>query len=60
MLGKLWNDNRGHISEYALILTLILMLGIGLISQTGTALRNLYGRVSTHQATSGTAADKKK
>jgi len=60
MLGKLWNDNRGHISEYALILTLILMLAIGVISQTGTVLRNLYGRVSTHEATSGTAADKKK
>ena len=60
MLGTLWKDNRGHISEYALILSLILVLGIGLISQTGTALRNLYGRVSTPQATSSNAADKKK
>lgn len=60
MLGKLWNDNRGHISEYALIFSLILMLGIGLISQTGTALRRLYGRVSTHLGTSDAVADKKK
>jgi Flp pilus assembly pilin Flp len=60
MLAALWKDNRGHISEYALILGLILVLGIGLISETGTALRNPYGRVSTHQATSGTGADKKK
>ena len=60
MLGKLWNDDRGHISEYALILSLILMLGIGLISQTGTALRRLYGRVSTHQSTSDTVAGEKK
>jgi hypothetical protein len=32
----LWNDDSGEISEYALILALILMLGVALISQTGT------------------------
>ena len=59
MLGKLWDDDRGHITEYALILSLILMLGIELISQTGTALRRLYGRVSAHESTSDTVGKKK-
>ena len=50
MLGKLWNDNRGHISEYALILSLILVLGIALISQTGKSLHHLYQTVAQHQS----------
>lgn len=58
MLGWLWSEDRGHITEYALILSLILMLGIGLISHTGTALRRLYGRVSAHQSTSDTVKKK--
>jgi Flp pilus assembly pilin Flp len=55
----LWNDDSGEISEYALVLALILMLGIALISQTGTALKHLYQRVSSHQTTSVTTAPKK-
>jgi Flp pilus assembly pilin Flp len=54
-----WHDDSGEISEYALVLALILMLGIALISQTGTALKGLYQRVSSHQTTSVTAAPKK-
>jgi Flp pilus assembly pilin Flp len=50
-----WNDDTGEISEYAILLALILMLGIALISQTGTTLKRLYQRVSSHQTTSATA-----
>lgn len=50
----LWYDDSGEISEYALILALILMLGIALISETGTTLKRLYQRVSSHQTTSVT------
>ena len=35
LASMLWNDDSGEISEYALLLALILMLGIALISQTG-------------------------
>jgi Flp pilus assembly pilin Flp len=59
LTSMLWNDDdSGEISEYALILALILMLGIALISQTGTALQRLYQRVSSHQTTSVTTAPK--
>jgi Flp pilus assembly pilin Flp len=54
MARSLWHDDSGEISEYALILALILMLGIALISQTGTALKRLYQRVSSDQTTSVT------
>jgi Flp pilus assembly pilin Flp len=56
MLGKLWDDNSGEISEYALILSMILVLGIGVISRTGKALHDLYQAVSSQQANSGTTA----
>jgi hypothetical protein len=56
--GMLWNDDSGEISEYALILALILMLGIALISQTGTTLKRLYQRISSDQAISATTAPK--
>ena len=56
----LWNDDCGEISEYALVLSLILLLGIALITQTGTALKRLYQRVSSHQATPITIVPKKK
>jgi len=58
MARTLWHDNRGEVSEYALILSLILMLGIALISQTGTTLRRLYQRVASHQASSSSTAPK--
>ena len=58
MTRSLWDDDSGEISEYALILALILMLGIVLISQTGTALKRLYQRVSSHQTTSVTTGPK--
>jgi Flp pilus assembly pilin Flp len=54
----LWNDDSGEISEYALLLALILMLGIALISQTGTTLRRVYQRVASHQTTSATTPEK--
>ena len=54
----LWNDDSGEISEYALLVALILMLAIALLTQTGTALKRLYGRVSSHQTTSVTTAPK--
>jgi Flp pilus assembly pilin Flp len=60
MVRKLWNDDSGEISEYALILSLILMLGIALISQTGTTLKRVYQKVSPEQATSGATAPQKK
>jgi Flp pilus assembly pilin Flp len=60
LISMLWNDDSGEISEYALILALILMLGIALISQTGTTLKRLYQRVSSQQSTSATTVLKKK
>lgn len=56
----LWEDDSGEISEYALILSLILMLGIALISQTGTTLTRVYQKISSQQATSATATPKPK
>ncbi|HET7208601.1 MAG TPA: hypothetical protein VFI95_18640 [Terriglobales bacterium] len=58
MARMLWDDDSGEISEYALILSVILMLGIALISQTGATLKRVYQRVSSSQATSATAAPK--
>ena len=60
MVRTLWRDNSGEISEYALVLSLILILGIALISQTGATLKRLYQRVSAEQATSATTTLKKK
>ena len=59
-VSMLWNDDSGEISEYALVLGLILLLGIALISQTGTALKRLYQRVSSHQTTSVIIVPRKK
>jgi hypothetical protein len=58
--GSLWSDNSGEVSEYALILFLILVLGAGVISQTGKALHRLYQVVSSHQANSSATAPKQK
>ena len=52
--------NRGEISEYAPILSLILMLGIGLIRQTGKSLSRLYQILVSHQASRATSDFKKK
>ena len=45
MARMLGDDDSGEISEYALILSVILMLGIALISQTGATLKRVYQRV---------------
>ena len=58
MLRTLWNDGRGEISEYALILSLILMLGIALIRETEPTLTRVYQQVASHQASSDTATPK--
>ncbi len=55
----LWNDDSGEVSEYALVLSLILLLGIALISQTGAALKQLYQRVSSPQTTPVSIVPKK-
>ncbi len=60
MFENLWSDNSGGVSEYALILFLILVLGAGVISQTGKALHRLYQAVSSHHANSTSAAPKQK
>ena len=60
MLDTLWSDNSGEVSEYALMLFLILVLGAGLVSQTGKTLQRLYEAVSSHQATSTASAPKQK
>ena len=56
----LWNDDNGEISEYALLVALILMLGIALISQTGTTAKRVYQRISSQQGTSATTVPKAK
>jgi Flp pilus assembly pilin Flp len=59
MVRTLWNDNSGEISEYALILSLILMLGIAMIRETGPTLKRVYQQVSSQQAASATTAPEK-
>lgn len=58
MLGRLWSDSRGEISEYALILSIILVLGMGMISRTGGVLHRLYGTVASQEAETGRTAPK--
>jgi hypothetical protein len=58
MVRTLWHDNRGEISEYALILSMVLVLGMGILSQTGRILNRLYGRLASQQAQSGTVVPK--
>jgi Flp pilus assembly pilin Flp len=53
LLWKVWNDDNGQdIAEYALMLTVILLIVAATVSSIGTNAQNIFSNVATKLSTS--------
>ena len=53
LLWKVWNDDQGQdIAEYALMLTVILLIVAATVSSIGTTANSIFSNVATKLSTS--------
>ncbi len=53
ILRSIWNDDEGQdIAEYALMLTVILLIVVGAVSAIGTNASTIFNNVATQLTTS--------